>query len=99
MMASSQIGERSSHLAPLAGRGRIASAMQSIVRCNPGEGDSPRVKPVDRAPHPDPLPLKNGETAKLPSLFPAQLLPLHIARHIVPPPPLDGLPQPPPPAP
>src|SRR6267154_5197124 len=26
------------YLAPLAGRGRIASAMRSIVRCNPGEG-------------------------------------------------------------
>jgi hypothetical protein len=28
----------STYLSPLAGRGRIASAMRSIVRCNPGEG-------------------------------------------------------------
>src|SRR5665647_429963 len=27
----------------------------------PGEGDSPRVEPVERAPHPDPLPVKDGE--------------------------------------
>jgi hypothetical protein len=28
----------------LAGRGRIATAMRSIVRCDPGEGDYPRVR-------------------------------------------------------
>ncbi len=27
----------------------------------PGEGDSPPVEPVERAPHPNPLPVKNGE--------------------------------------
>ena len=43
------------HPAPLAGRGRIASAMRSIVRCNPGEGDSRRVELAERAPHPNPL--------------------------------------------
>src|ERR1700730_17118523 len=39
------------HLAPLAGRGR---------RVAPGEGDSPRVELVERAPHPNPLPAKSG---------------------------------------
>jgi hypothetical protein len=46
------------HLAPLAGRGRIASAMPSIVRCNPGEG-SHRAQLCSEfakaAPHPNPL--------------------------------------------
>src|ERR1700726_3137152 len=28
--------------------------------CDPGEGDSPRVALVERAPHPDPLPRKAG---------------------------------------
>src|SRR5437016_6664694 len=30
-------------------------------RCNPTEGDSPRVALVDGAPHPNPLPAKGGE--------------------------------------
>src|SRR5260370_15966926 len=38
--------------------------MRSIVRCNPGEGDSPRIKSptvfAEAAPHPDPLPAKCG---------------------------------------
>src|SRR3954471_6641190 len=45
-------------LAPLAGRGRIASAMRSIVRCDPGEGVQvyqPSAVLAVRAPHPDPL--------------------------------------------
>src|SRR4051812_26708510 len=49
-------------LAPLAGRGRIASAMRSIVRCDPGEGVllSRRAQLAERAPHPNPLPAKSG---------------------------------------
>src|SRR6185437_4658177 len=31
------------------------------LRSNPGEGDSPRVPPVEGAPHHDPLPAKGGE--------------------------------------
>src|SRR5437867_2519079 len=38
------------HLAPLAGRGR-----NRIARCDPGEGDYPRVWCVESAPHPNPL--------------------------------------------
>jgi hypothetical protein len=43
-----------SYLSPLAGRGRIASAMRSIVRCNPGEGDYPRVQLCGDSPSPRP---------------------------------------------
>src|SRR5258707_4277275 len=43
------------HLAPLAGKGR---------RVAPGEGDSPQIACVERAPHPNPLPVKNGEREK-----------------------------------
>src|SRR5256885_16909023 len=60
------------HLAPLAGRGRIASAMRSIVRCDPGEGvqvyQSSEVL-VDRTPHPGPLPVKNGGEGEQSSLY------------------------------
>src|SRR5581483_2409655 len=42
------------YLAPPAGRGRIASKMQS------GWGDSPRTEFLERAPHPSPLPAKSG---------------------------------------
>jgi DNA helicase-2/ATP-dependent DNA helicase PcrA len=35
------------------------------LQSNPGEGDSPRVEPVERAPHPDPLPVKDGEREKI----------------------------------
>src|SRR5665647_3322278 len=31
-----------------------------IVRCAPGEGDSPRVELAERAPHPSPLPARAG---------------------------------------
>ncbi len=31
------------------------------LRSNPGEGDSPQTELVERAPHPDPLPVKDGE--------------------------------------
>jgi DNA helicase II / ATP-dependent DNA helicase PcrA len=31
----------------------------------PGEGDSPRVEPVERAPHPDPLPASGGAREKI----------------------------------
>jgi DNA helicase-2/ATP-dependent DNA helicase PcrA len=31
------------------------------LRSNPGEGDSPRTELVERAPHPDPLPVQDGE--------------------------------------
>jgi hypothetical protein len=31
---------------------------------NPGVGDSPRVELLERAPHPSPLPVKNGEREK-----------------------------------
>ncbi|CCD91046.1 hypothetical protein BRAO375_1310069 [Bradyrhizobium sp. ORS 375] len=30
-------------------------------RCNPGEGGYPRTVLVERAPHPEPLPVKDGE--------------------------------------
>jgi DNA helicase-2/ATP-dependent DNA helicase PcrA len=36
------------------------------LQSNPGEGDSPRVEPMDRAPHPDPLPVKDGERENAP---------------------------------
>jgi DNA helicase-2/ATP-dependent DNA helicase PcrA len=41
-----------------------------------GEGDSPRVEPAERAPHPDPLPVKNGEREQtaLPDLAPSSPL-------------------------
>jgi hypothetical protein len=32
-----------------------------IARCDPGEGDSPRVELFEAAPHPLPLPAKSGE--------------------------------------
>ena len=51
----------SAHLAPLAGRGRIASAMRSIVRRDLGEGDYPRVWTCREAPSPRPSPRKRGE--------------------------------------
>src|SRR5579883_1077928 len=35
-----------------------------IVRCDTGEGDSPRTELVEAAPHPDPLPVKDGERGK-----------------------------------
>src|ERR1700694_2964493 len=51
---SNRYEQGSIHLAPLAGRGRIASAMRSIVRCNPGEGESPRVRACRKSPSPQP---------------------------------------------
>jgi DNA helicase-2/ATP-dependent DNA helicase PcrA len=42
-------------------RGDATATLQS----NPGEGDSPRVEPADRAPHPDHLPVKDGEMEKI----------------------------------
>src|SRR3989475_5206412 len=42
-------------------RGDATATLQS----NPGEGDSPRVALVERAPHPDPLPVKDGEREKV----------------------------------
>src|SRR5229473_4039664 len=50
MMALSWIGADVGYLAPLAGRGRIASAMRSIVRCNPGEGAIRESEPVESPP-------------------------------------------------
>ena len=44
------------NLAPPAGRGR---------RNAPGEGDSPRARSVDRAPHPNPLPVSTGRGSSL----------------------------------
>jgi len=45
-------------VAPLASpRLRGEAGLQS----NPGEGESPRVESAERAPHPDPLPVKDGE--------------------------------------
>jgi DNA helicase-2/ATP-dependent DNA helicase PcrA len=34
------------------------------LRSNPGEGDSPQTELVETAPHPDPLPVKDGEREK-----------------------------------
>ena len=48
------------NLAPLAGRGRPAKRK----RRRAGEGDSPRVVPVERAPHPNPLPAKAGRGSR-----------------------------------
>jgi hypothetical protein len=45
-----------SYLAPLAGRGRIASSDAIRVRGTLRESEL-----VERAPHPNPLPVKNGE--------------------------------------
>jgi hypothetical protein len=54
------------HLSPFfTGRGRIASATRSVVRCNPGEGQAlcqlllPETADP-RAPHPNPLPASAG---------------------------------------
>src|ERR1700756_708935 len=57
-------------------------ATRSVVQCNPGEGDSRRTELVERPPHPDPLPVKNGEREgeSFTSLFRAHLLDFGIAR-------------------
>src|ERR1700716_2254501 len=44
------------HLAPLAGRGRIASAMRSIVGAIRARGTIREAEGVESPPHPDPLP-------------------------------------------
>jgi hypothetical protein len=54
----------------LRGEVELLLAMRSIVQCNSGEGDSPRVQSGDRAPHPNPLPAsgrKRGEGENTPS--------------------------------
>ncbi|BAM91277.1 hypothetical protein S58_52980 [Bradyrhizobium oligotrophicum S58] len=43
-------------------------------RCNPGEGDSPRTVLAERAPHPDPLPVKDGERERTAADVAARLL-------------------------
>ncbi|MCP3461674.1 ABC transporter ATP-binding protein [Bradyrhizobium sp. CCGUVB23] len=42
---------------------------EADTRSAAGEGDSPRVVPVESAPHPDPLPVKDGEREKKPLLL------------------------------
>jgi DNA helicase-2/ATP-dependent DNA helicase PcrA len=47
-------------------RGEVGLPGSAIARqSNPGEGDSPPTEPVERAPHPDPLPVKDGEREKI----------------------------------
>ncbi len=43
-------------------RGDATATAQSA----PGEGDSPSAEPLERAPHPNPLPVKDGEREKTP---------------------------------
>ncbi|MCP1841201.1 peptide/nickel transport system ATP-binding protein [Bradyrhizobium sp. USDA 4524] len=47
-----------------------ALARQSVA----GEGDSPRAVPADAAPHPDPLPVKNGERGRMEPLLSVEKL-------------------------
>jgi DNA helicase-2/ATP-dependent DNA helicase PcrA len=43
-------------------RGEVGLPGSAIARLsNPGEGESPRAESAERAPHPDPLPVKDGE--------------------------------------
>ncbi len=49
-------------------RGEVGS------RSDPGEGDSPNTPLVDTAPHPDPLPVKDGEREKKPLLLVEKLV-------------------------
>src|SRR5437588_1630922 len=56
MMAWSRVG--SDHLAPLAGRGRIALG-------DPGEGDSQRARSVESPPHPSPCNLNFADSARI----------------------------------
>jgi hypothetical protein len=51
-----------SHLAPLAGRGRIASLDAIRVR---GLSANSSLEFADRAPHPNPLPAKSGAREKI----------------------------------
>ena len=39
----------------------------AMLQSNPGEGDSPPAALLERAPHPDPLPVKDGEREKIAS--------------------------------
>jgi DNA helicase-2/ATP-dependent DNA helicase PcrA len=57
-------GEHSRPTADVPEEERHGDAMATL-RSNSGEGDSPRVEPVERAPHPDPLPVKDGEREKI----------------------------------
>ncbi|VIO80265.1 hypothetical protein CI1B_83460 [Bradyrhizobium ivorense] len=50
------------HLAPLAGRGRIASS--DAIRVRGSFRESAVTAFAEAAPHPDPLPVKNGERGK-----------------------------------
>jgi DNA helicase-2/ATP-dependent DNA helicase PcrA len=46
-------------------RGEVGLPGSAIARLsNPGEGESPRAESAERAPHPDPLPVKDGEREK-----------------------------------
>ncbi|QOZ28248.1 hypothetical protein XH93_35065 [Bradyrhizobium sp. CCBAU 51753] len=43
---------------------RLRGEVGSHRRCDPGEGGSPRIDRVDRAPHPNLLPVKDGERGR-----------------------------------